>query len=237
VLPFIRVRGRSFLALVLAPTSPEAAWLEALDGHMKQSPSFFAGRPVIIDLSAMPPGSDLGTLVSDCERRELRIIGVEGADMSWTDTPTWGRTPLLGTGREDRFYEVPADKLAPELPAQMASGEPASREPASLVLTEPVRSGQTVMFLQGDVTIVGSVASGAEVLAGGSIHIYGTLRGRAMAGLLGQADARIFCSKMDAEMVAIDGIYTTADDIAPALRNRPVQAWLADDAVVLSALD
>jgi len=207
--------------------------LGALDGHMRQSPSFFAARPVIVDLSAMPKGSDLSALMSDLERRELRIIGVEGADPGWTDTPTWGRTPLLGSGREDRFYEVPADVAGAARP----KAPPDTKEPTSLVLTQPVRSGQTVMFLQGDVTIVGSVASGAEVIAGGSIHVYGTLRGRAMAGLLGQADARIFCSRMDAEMVAIDGIYTTADDIAPVLRGRPVQAWLEDDAVVLSALD
>src|SRR5690606_36432069 len=83
----------------------------------------------------------------------------------------------------------------------------------SSVVTQPVRSGQSLIFPEGDVTIVGSVASGAEVVAGGSIHVYGTLRGRAMAGTMGNATARIFCRKLEAELVAIDGFYKTAEDM------------------------
>jgi septum site-determining protein MinC len=85
-----------------------------------------------------------------------------------------------------------------------------------------VRSGQSIFFPEGDVTIVGSVASGAEVVAGGSIHVYGTLRGRAMAGTAGNASARIFCSKLEAELIAIDGYYKTAEDMesGPARQGR-----------------
>jgi septum site-determining protein MinC len=85
------------------------------------------------------------------------------------------------------------------------------------------------------VTVVGSVASGAEVIAGGSIHIYGSLRGRAMAGSTGNARARIFCRKIEAELLAIDGLYKTADDIDASLRRRPVQAWLEGDALMMAA--
>src|SRR5215468_8290915 len=95
--------------------------------------------------------------------------------------------------------------------------------PPCLLIETPVRSGQSVVFPNGDVTVVGSVASGAEVIAGGSIHIYGTLRGRAMAGSTGNPRARIFCRKIEAELLAIDGLYKTADDIDASLRNRPVQ--------------
>ena len=77
-----------------------------------------------------------------------------------------------------------------------------------------MRSGQSIVFEQGDVTIVGSVASGAEVIAGGSIHVYGALRGRAIAGLTGNNRARIFCRKLEAELLAIDGVYQTADDMS-----------------------
>ena len=82
------------------------------------------------------------------------------------------------------------------------------------------------MFDKGDVTVVGSVASGAEIMAGGSIHIYGTLRGRAIAGLAGNPRARIFCSKLEAELLAIDGMYQTAEDMEPDCAGRSVQAWL-----------
>jgi len=105
------------------------------------------------------------------------------------------------------------------------------------MIEAPVRSGQSVVFPNGDVTVVGSVASGAEVIAGGSIHVYGTLRGRAMAGSTGNARARIFCRRIEAELVAIDGLYRTAEDIDVALRKRAVQAWLEGDVMHITALD
>jgi septum site-determining protein MinC len=105
------------------------------------------------------------------------------------------------------------------------------------VLQEPVRSGQSIVFPRGDVTVLGSVSSGAEVMAGGSIHIYGALRGRAIAGMLGNPGARIFCRRMEAELLAIDGLYRTAEDMDETLRGRPVQAWLDRDSIVMAGLD
>ena len=100
-----------------------------------------------------------------------------------------------------------------------------------------VRSGQSVIFPEGDLTIIGSVGSGAEVVAGGSIHIYGALRGRAIAGTTGNTRARIFCRKLEAELLAIDGLYKTADDMPPDVLGRPMQAWLEGDAIMTAALD
>jgi septum site-determining protein MinC len=122
-----------------------------------------------------------------------------------------------------------ADEAAPEQPAP-------PREPTSLLVGETVRSGRSIVFPGGDVTIVGSVASGAEVIAGGSIHVYGALRGRAVAGLLGQP-ARIFCRRFEAELLAIDGRYKTIDGADAALRGRAVQAWLDGDSMIVAALD
>jgi len=110
-------------------------------------------------------------------------------------------------------------------------------DPTSLLIDQPVRSGQSIVFEKGDVSIVGSVASGAEVMAGGSIHVYGALRGRAIAGLTGNNRARIFCRRLEAELLAIDGVYQTADDMSAALRGKPVQAWLAGEAMMLAVLD
>jgi septum site-determining protein MinC len=119
------------------------------------------------------------------------------------------------------------------------SGAPsqAPKQSSSLVLESPVRSGQSVCFQEGDLTVLGSVGSGAEVLAGGSIHVYGTLRGRAMAGSGGNSQARIFCQKLEAEMLSIDGYYRTADDIDEQLRSRPVQAWLDGNTIMITALN
>ena len=114
---------------------------------------------------------------------------------------------------------------------------PPPPDPSFLLLEAPVRSGQSVVFPRGDVTVVGSVGSGAEVVAGGSIHVYGTLRGRAVAGIAGQGGARIFCRRLEAELLAIDGLYRTADDIEPALRGKAAMAWLEGDSMRVAGLD
>ena len=227
--PFVRVRGRSFMALVLAPEPPVQDWLAALDQQMQRSASFFDARPVVVDLSAVPVASeDVPGLIAGLQARDIRIIGVEGADQSWPGDEVWGRPPMALT-RADRPLDIAEDARPPE---------PHSTEPPFLLVDQPVRSGQSVIFERGDVTVVGSVASGAEVIAGGSIHIYGALRGRAVAGLADRATgARIFCRRMEAELLAIDGIYKTADAMDPALRSRAVQAWLQDDDLFMAALD
>ena len=95
----------------------------------------------------------------------------------------------------------------------------------------------SIVFAEGDVTVLGSVGSGAEIVAGGSIHVYGTLRGRAMAGINGNSAARIFCQRIEAELLAIDGYYQTADDISDSLRNRPAQAWLEGEMLRITPLN
>jgi septum site-determining protein MinC len=114
---------------------------------------------------------------------------------------------------------------------------PAPAEPASLLIDHSVRSGQSIAFETGDVTILGSVASGAEVVAGGSIHVYGALRGRAIAGLAGNAGARIYCRKLHAELVAIDGVYQTAEDMPPDRIGAPSCAWLDGDLMRITPID
>ena len=106
-----------------------------------------------------------------------------------------------------------------------------------MLIETPIRSGQSVIFPFGEVTVLGSVASGAEIVAGGSIHIYGTLRGRAMAGSAGDTRARIFCSRNEAELLAIDGYYLTAENMDASLRGRPVQVSLENAGLNVKALD
>ena len=106
-----------------------------------------------------------------------------------------------------------------------------------MLIESPIRSGQSVIFPFGEVTVLGSVASGAEIVAGGSIHVYGTLRGRAMAGVNGNSTARIYCQKIEAELLAIDGYYQTAEEIDASLRNRPAQAWLQGEIMRITPLN
>ena len=223
------------MALVLAPEMPLADWMRALDAQIERSPSFFNNRPVVLDLALLPADlPDVEGMLQQLEERGIRIIGTEGAHPSWKGIETWGR-PLPSGGRPTRDVTLPDGAPAPAS-AQPAL-DPAAADPVSLLVEQPIRSGQSIVFERGDVTVLGSVASGAEVIAGGSVHIYGTLRGRAIAGFTGNARARIFCRRFDAELLAIDGVYQTADDMDATLRGRAVQAWLDGGAMRMTALD
>lgn len=208
----VRLRGRSYLAFVFSPVVPIMEWLEDIDATLARSPGFFVGKPVVLDLSTVDlSGSAIAHLVMSLEKRNIRVLGIEGCEAARLSS---NMPPLLTGGRH-----APVQQIEPE--------KPEVRPPSnSLLLDCPVRSGQSIVFPDGDVTVVGSVASGAEIVAGGSIHVYGTLRGRAMAGVNGNSSARIYCHKMEAELLAIDGYYQTAEEIPDALRDRPVQALL-----------
>jgi septum site-determining protein MinC len=176
----------------------------------------------VVDLSGIPKTDpDLDTLFDELRGRGIRVIGAEGADGLTPAIQSVGG-PLIG-GRPLGLYEVPEDP----------PDEPPPPEPTSMVLDEPVRSGQTILFPQGDLTINGSVASGAEIMAGGSIHIYGVLRGRAIAGVTGNQQARIFCNKLDAELISIDGLYMTAEDM-DGFRGKSIQARLEGSSIIIS---
>ena len=209
---------------MLVPEPPLDEWLGELDAQMQRSPAYFAGKPVVADLSALAAVPELvAGLMEALAARGIRLVGIEGIEPNAVGVTL---PPLLAGGR------TVADGIAASEPE-----EPPPPEPASLLLDQPVRSGQSIVFPRGDVTVVGSVGSGAEVVAGGSIHVYGTLRGRAVAGMAGNPAARIFCRKLEAELLAIDGLYRTADDIAPALRGKPAQAWLDGEQMIVAGFD
>lgn len=221
----VRLRGRSYVAFVFVPTVPILDWLQEIDATIARSPGFFAGRPVVVDLSSVDLSqSGICHLLASLQDRNIRVLGIEGVEEARL-TPTM--PPLLSGGR--------SCVVEPSAPKKAETK--AEAKPTSLLLESPVRSGQTIIFPEGDVTILGSVGSGAEVVAGGSIHVYGALRGRAMAGVNGHASARIYCQKIEAELLAIDGFYQTADDIDDALRGRPAQAWLQGNTMRITALN
>jgi len=233
----IRLKGRSFLAIALTPELPFEDWLVRLDDLASRSAGFFMRRPAVLDVTGLDiDRAQLQDLVARLSARQVRIMGIEGArpSMLGADLP-----PALSDGRSTPDIEPPAvtDSEQPAIRETAAPAmAPATKGPTSLVVTQPVRSGQSLVFIDGDITIIGSVASGAEVIAGGSIHVYGALRGRAMAGTMGNAEARIFCRKLEAELVAIDGYYKTAEDLEPGLRGKAVQFWLDGDSFKYGSL-
>jgi septum site-determining protein MinC len=243
----MRFCGRSYMAFLFTPELPLEQWLADLDSGLERSPGFFVGRPVVLDLSSLQLSrEEIAALIASLQERHIRIMGLEGVDPAIVGPEL---PPLLRGGRAASTIEMLRDRqekpaeaaaapaAAPATSAPAAAPAPAQQTAGSLLLETPVRSGQSVIFTEGDVTVLGSVGSGAEIVAGGSIHIYGTLRGRAMAGVTGNSKARIFCNKIEAELLAIDGYYRTAEDINASLRSRPVQAWLEGSTMMITALN
>jgi septum site-determining protein MinC len=218
-------RARSYMAFVFAPQPPIEDWLAGLDATLERSKGFFAGHPVALDLSASRLGAPaIAQLVADLEARNIRVLGIEGLEPAGGDAKL---PPVLrARGPQDVELSEPA----------AVTSTPRKQEAASLMIDSPVRSGQSVVFIDGDVTVLGSVGSGAEIIAGGSIHIYGTLRGLAMAGASGNPRARIFCHRFEGELLAIGQHYKTADEIEDSLRRGPAQAWLDGDTLKISAM-
>jgi septum site-determining protein MinC len=218
----LRLRGRSFMAFVLAPALPITEWLTQFDKWCRNSPNFFAGKPIILDLAgaALAP-SEVAELIALLAARGVRVMGLEGAQ---PDQLSPLLPPLLQGGRELSAMTSDGGALRP-------------KEPNSLLIETPIRSGQSIAFPAGDVIVLGSVSSGAEIVAGGSIHVYGALRGRAMAGSSGNTRARIFCSRNEAELVSIDGYYRTAEQMDAHLRGRPTQCRLQDRVLSIAALE
>lgn len=236
-MPVIALRGRSFMALILAPAAPLGEWFAALDQQMRKSAGFFADKPVIANLTAaLDADAEPEAILEALEARALSLIGIEGIEASRLTGTRWEKLTKLSQwrqtgqpGKPDRPIPIPEDtRSASKAPAPAAQ---------SLLIDRPVRSGQSIIFEEGDITIIGSVASGAEVIAGGSIHIYGPLRGRAIAGFRTGAAARIFCRKLLAELVAIDGLYCAPEQWSKEYHGQPVQILNDAGALKFSALD
>ena len=225
----IRLRARSFMAFVLTPSQPISQWLAQLDKWSGNSPNFFAGRPIILDLAGTSVAvSEIAPLITHLAARGIRIMALEGTDANQL-APSL--PPVLQRGHFN------GGGMTAAADGTTITGPQRRQEPSSLLIEGPIRSGQSIIFEKGDVTVLGSVSPGAEIVAGGSIHVYGALRGRAMAGSTGNTCARIFCNSNEAELLSIDGYYRTAEQIDASLRSRPTHCWLEDRVISIAALN
>ena len=241
----LNFRGRSLLAFVLEPTEPFSDWFTMLDAWLARSPTFFAAKPVILEMAGLEPSvKDYRDLLTALTRRHIRVMGVENASPTLVGphlppVVTGGRTVNAPTQRDE------AEPTSPEPPAAGQAGEKAAKveeshrleKRDSLVIDANVRSGQSIMHPEGDVIIVGRVASGAEIVAGGSVHVYGALQGRVIAGISGSPSARIFCKEARAELLCIGGVYATAEDMNPAIEGHSLEARLEGEELKLRVLD
>jgi septum site-determining protein MinC len=227
------VRGRFLTALALRidTESADGPFYAQLDEQLRRTPQFFLGAPVVLDLVNAPGFVDpdrIRDLVENLRRRELRVFGVQNA--AGLDTAV-----LQGLG----LIALSAGRDAPLQPRETGPARAAEAPtPAkNILIRSPVRSGQMVVAEQGDLTVIGSVASGAELVAAGNIHVYGSLRGRAMAGCNGDETAHIFCQSLNAELVAIAGLYRTSEMMADNARQQHcTHIFLKDEKLCLEVI-
>ena len=218
-----------------------------LGARLKSAPQLFLRTPVVLDLSHL---SELPAveIVRDLLDR-IRQAGMLPVGLSYgtSENEALARTlglPLFAKFRAafERAGEAAAMPPAESVEAPVSQIRPPSPPPASPESTRtlhqdtPVRSGQQVYARGGDLVVTRLVANGAEVIADGSIHVYGALRGRALAGAQGDCGARIYCQEFHAELVSIAGQYRVFEDLPPDLRGKPVQVWLEGEKLLLARL-
>jgi septum site-determining protein MinC len=218
--------ARSLLAFVLEPQLPLAEWLTNLDGWLERSPNFFSTKPILLQMAGLEISlKEYRDLLSQLARRHIRVMAVENSHRALVGPHL---PPVVAGGRVidlDKLQEPPAEPVAaPAAPAAPAPPPPVRSE--GLFHEGALRSGQRIVHLEGDVTVLGRVASGAEIVAGGSVHVYGAMQGRAFAGVMGPENARIFCREARAEFLCIGEAFVTAEDMDPKMEGKPVEASL-----------
>lgn len=226
----IRWRGRSFMSLMITPEGAMQEWLTALDDQIQSAGGFFANKPIIIDLSMVKSDFPVNDFVEELRKRNLLPLAVDGCDANSPLLKNCSLPMVPKGGKEAEVTPQAAPQPKPKEVTPTASKDSEKEAPAApqatgqgLVIDRPLRSGQEIYFPDGDVTVIGGVSWGAEIMAGGSIHVYGPLRGRAIAGLSGQKNAAIFTTSFEAQLTAINGFYQTLEECDKNLINKPVQ--------------
>lgn len=203
---------------------------EQLGAKVGQAPEFFHNAPVVIDLKDLRAGEaavEFPILVGLLRGYGMIPVGVRGGSQAQNQAAAAMELAVLGDTYVRRAAEA-APRAAPEQPSPpQPQAQKVSAETFKLV-SRPIRSGQRVYAPGSDLTIIGSVSSGAEIMADGNIHVYGTLRGRALAGVKGNTDARIFCQNLQAELVSVAGHYRISENIGADVKGQPVQVYLSE---------
>ena len=230
-----RLRAGNFNLLVLRLLDPRPeAVLPALGDQFRKAPGFLRFAPLVIglaDLEAAPQEVDFRGLVEWLHRLEIVPIGTTGGSQAMRQAAQAAGLPPLrpvggAAGAKEAEEELPPPAAAPEAAPAAPAADFKGTGRSAMLVTEPVRSGQRIYAQGADLIVTATVNPGAEVIADGNIHIYGALRGRAVAGAADDAAARIFAQNFDPELVAIAGYYAVREGLGGAPIGRAVQVRL-----------
>ena len=245
--------GQVGLVQVRIRTTDPGMILDELTGRIATAPHFFRRTAVCLDLSGLstePAPAEVRCAIDAIRRAGMLAVGLTGESATTAAISAALSLPIITSFRIPSRpvpvvqppelkaqtvtqTQIPAPERPPVAPAYAAStGESAPAElsgAAALIHAHTVRSGQRIYARGRDLIVTAAVGAGAEIMADGCVHIYGSLRGRAMAGAHGQAGARVFCQQFYAELVSIAGVFRVFETIPAELAGAPVQAWLAGD--------
>lgn len=205
-----------------------------LKEKVAQAPEFFKHSPLLIDLqklNSLGLDMDVQSLVTLVRGLEFMPIGIRGGNEKQNQAALTLNLPVHSMhGGNAPMASKPAAKTltVPEVEEIKAPEQALENK----LISQPVRSGQRV-YAKGDLIVTATVSAGAEIMAEGNIHVYGSLRGRALAGVLGDINSRIFCSDLQAELISIAGIYQLSDDLSPELAHKPVQISLDSQTLII----
>jgi septum site-determining protein MinC len=225
-------------ALVLLNNDLNQIKLQLLE-KTAQAPEFFKNSPLLLDMHEINnselelPLSDLVDLL-----RQLNFfpIGIRGGNEQQKLEAIKLKLPShSSSGNKPTTASHPTITVT-EKPETAHQDDVAENKIVENKLIEhPVRSGQRI-YARGDLTVTATVSAGAEIMAEGNIHVYGTLRGRALAGVQGDKSCRIFCNNLQAELISIAGNYQISDELDDSVRNKPVQIYLQDQSLIISKI-
>jgi septum site-determining protein MinC len=232
------------LVAVVLKTTDLVRLSQALDERFGDAPELFDNDPVAIDLSHVRDSAepiDFVVLAHLLRGHKMLPVAVKaGNSQQMEDALAAGLSEAHGSGpgalpvRQHTPVDAPSTPAAAPAPAEPAA-EAAPRH--AMVIDRPLRSGQRVYAKGTDLVVLAVVSFGAEVIADGNIHVYAPLRGRALAGALGDTNARIFTTCMEPQLVSIAGIYrTTETELPAAVLGRPAQVRLAGEKLVVEPL-
>ena len=246
-----QLKGSALTVVVLALVEYDPATLATeLKEKIDQAPHFFVNSPVLISLERLEnPEScqalleNAAGLIQICRQLDLQPLGFTGVPELLLESVQKTGLAILPKPSE-RALKIPAREQAPAAPVIETRVETVIErvveerivQRQSRVVTRPVRSGQQIYAEGADLIVLAQVSEGAEVLADGHIHIYGSLRGRALAGVKGDESARIFCHQLEAELVSVAGNFLLQDALPKDLFKKPVQISLKGEKVSVEPL-
>ncbi len=216
---------------------------QQLKEKIQQAPDFFKNSPVLVDIQAVKD-STINIVETINIIRELKLlpIGLCNGTKAQNEAALKLDIPVQPS-TQTKSVPLPVEETKPvdvessqeqagSEPTQEEAEESSSEKKSTMLISQPVRSGQRI-YADGDLIIMAQVSAGAEVMAEGNIHIYNRLRGRALAGVRGNTEARIFCNDIQAELISIAGNYKISEDLTDEIKNKPVQVYLKDQALII----